>query len=253
MDQIRISQQHRIMECISGSRACGTSTPTSDTDYRGLFIGVPESILTPFYPVEQVEGPGDRVLYEIGKFLKLAADQNPNILELLWVRESDVLFTTPWYQALRDIRGRILSTKARHTFGGYAHAQMKRLKNAADQVAETGKSRPGRNPARAQLEQEHGYDTKHAMHLVRLLRMGLEVLQEGQLRVYRPDAAELLEIRDGKYSLAEILQMAEELDQQLAQISSDLPRSVDTAFLARHLKGLYLEYWNSTSCKEALV
>lgn len=250
MDQFNLSQQHIIMECLSGSRAYGTSTPTSDVDYRGLFVGAPESILTPFYPVEQVEGPGDRVIYEVGKFMKLAADQNPNILELLWVRESDISLTTPWYQGLRDIRGRILSTKARHTFGGYAHAQMQRLKNAAAQITETGQSRPGRNPDRAKLEQEHGYDTKHAMHLVRLLRMGLEVLQEGQLQVFRQDAAELLEIRDGKYSLAEILELASDLDQQLSQAPSDLPSKVDIAFLAKHLKGLYLEYWDSLSRRE---
>lgn len=247
MDQASISQHHRIVECISGSRAYGTSTPTSDVDYRGLFVGSPESILTPFYPVEQVGGPGDRVLYEIGKFMKLAADQNPNILEILWVRDSDIFFTTPWYQSLRDIRDKILSQKAKYTFAGYAHAQMKRLENAAKQINETGQPRAGRNPARAQLEQEHGYDTKHAMHLIRLLRMGLEVMRDGQLQVFRPDATELLEIRDGRYSLAEILEMAEDLDQQLNNVSSDLPHSVDLAFLAKYLKKLYLEYWDSLS------
>ena len=37
-----------------------------------------------------------------------------------------------------------------------------------------------RNPARAELERQHGYDTKHAMHLIRLMRMGLEVLETGE-------------------------------------------------------------------------
>jgi hypothetical protein len=45
-----------------------------------------------------------------------------------------------------------------------------------------------RNPARAALERSHGYDTKHAMHLIRLMRMGLEALQTGELRVRRDDA-----------------------------------------------------------------
>ena len=34
-----------------------------------------------------------------------------------------------------------------------------------------------RNPARAELERRHGYDTKHAMHLIRLLRMAVEILE----------------------------------------------------------------------------
>ena len=42
-----------------------------------------------------------------------------------------------------------------------------------------------RNPARAELERQHGYDTKHAMHLIRLMRMGLEVLETGDLGVRR--------------------------------------------------------------------
>jgi predicted nucleotidyltransferase len=48
-----------------------------------------------------------------------------------------------------------------------------------------------RNPARAELERTHGYDTKHAMHLIRLMRMGLEVLKTGELRVRRDDAEQL--------------------------------------------------------------
>lgn len=247
MDQAAVAEKNRIVECVAGSHAYGTSVPTSDMDYRGIFMGSPESILTPFYPVEQVEGPGDRVLYEVGKFLKLAADQNPNILELLWVRESDILFATRWYLAIREMRGRILSQKSKHTFSGYAHAQMKRLQSAAKSIADSGQPRAGRNEARAKLEQEHGYDTKHAMHLVRLLKMGIEVLRDGELHVYRPDADELLRIRDGKYSLPEIMQIAEDLDHQLSQVKSDLPHSVDTQFLAQHLTSMYLDYWQETS------
>ncbi len=57
-----------------------------------------------------------------------------------------------------------------------------------------------RNPKRAELEARYGYDTKHAMHLVRLIRMCSEVLLTGQLQVRRADADELLAIRDGGWS-----------------------------------------------------
>lgn len=58
-----------------------------------------------------------------------------------------------------------------------------------------------RNPVRAALESKHGYDTKHAMHLVRLTRMAVEILDEGVLHMRRTrDRDELLAVRDGAWS-----------------------------------------------------
>jgi predicted nucleotidyltransferase len=86
-----------------------------------------------------------------------------------------------------------------------------------------------RNEARAELERRHGYDTKHAMHLVRLMRMGLEVLRTGELRVRRLDAAELNEIRDGALNYDALLATATELQLGLEQATraSSLPDDVD--------------------------
>jgi hypothetical protein len=86
-----------------------------------------------------------------------------------------------------------------------------------------------RNPGRAELERRHGYDTKHAMHLVRLMRMGLEVLRDGELRVKRPDAAELNAIRDGALSYDELMAAAAALEAQMeaAAETTALPKDVD--------------------------
>ncbi|HYP98963.1 MAG TPA: nucleotidyltransferase domain-containing protein [Polyangiaceae bacterium] len=88
-----------------------------------------------------------------------------------------------------------------------------------------------RNAARATLEREHGYDTKHAMHLVRLMRMGLEILNTGELRVRRQDAAELNEIRDGSLDYDTLLTLATDLQRGLEQAVrvSHLPSDVDFA------------------------
>jgi predicted nucleotidyltransferase len=67
-----------------------------------------------------------------------------------------------------------------------------------------------RNPARADLEARYGYDCKHAMHLVRLLRMGNEVLTEGQLHVYRQDREELNKIRNGHWDFDYLLKWSRE-------------------------------------------
>jgi hypothetical protein len=86
-----------------------------------------------------------------------------------------------------------------------------------------------RNPARAELERAHGYDTKHAMHLVRLMRMGFEVLKTGELRVRRDDAEQLSAIREGALSFHDLLAMAGELQQSMqdATATTELPHDVD--------------------------
>lgn len=70
---------------------------------------------------------------------------------------------------------------------------------------------------------------KHAMHIVRLLRMGEEVLRDGIVKVKRPDAAELLEIRGGKWKYEELLEWSEHQDNELDKLfkTSDLPMKPD--------------------------
>ena len=86
-----------------------------------------------------------------------------------------------------------------------------------------------RNRARAELEAKHGYDTKHAMHLVRLMRMGVEILERGELLVRRPDAAELNTIRDGAWAFDALLEQTEALRLQMEEAAgkSALPADVD--------------------------
>lgn len=86
-----------------------------------------------------------------------------------------------------------------------------------------------RNPARAEIERLYGYDTKHAMHLIRLMRMGLEVLRSGDLAVRRPDAAELNAVRDGAMSFEQLLTAAAELQEEMEQAAagSCLPADID--------------------------
>lgn len=99
-----------------------------------------------------------------------------------------------------------------------------------------------RNPARAALEARFGYDTKHAMHLVRLYRTGIEVLETGELKVRRPDAAELRAIKDGALSYDELIQLTRVLDARLehAAKTTTLPSEVDRAWLEPFLVELLL-------------
>lgn len=87
----------------------------------------------------------------------------------------------------------------------------------------------GRNPVRAALERRHGYDTKHAMHLVRLMLTGIELLEQGELRVRRSDADELIAIREGALAFDELRARATSLRARMAAAAtvSRLPERVD--------------------------
>ena len=93
-----------------------------------------------------------------------------------------------------------------------------------------------RNEKRAALEEKNGYDTKHGMHLVRLLRMGEEILETGKVNVFRPDAAELLAIRNGAWSYDEMVEYAETKDKHIREVlykSTSLPKTTDIKLAAK--------------------
>ena len=86
-----------------------------------------------------------------------------------------------------------------------------------------------RNKERYALEEKYGIDCKHASHLVRLFRECIELLRDGKLNVKRPDAEELLFIRNGGWSYEKIMEFAEESDKTLNElyITSKLPKEPD--------------------------
>jgi hypothetical protein len=94
-----------------------------------------------------------------------------------------------------------------------------------------------RNPARAELEAKFGYDCKHAMHLVRLLKSCREILETGKVIVKRPDAAELLTIRNGAWSYERLVEWAERQDAELQELAtkSVLPKAPDIERIDREL------------------
>lgn len=91
--------------------------------------------------------------------------------------------------------------------------------------------RAERNPARAELEARFGYDTKHALHLLRLLRMGCEVLERSELLVRRPDADDLRSVREGSRTYEELALEVDATVERLrrARASSRLPEACDAA------------------------
>lgn len=92
-----------------------------------------------------------------------------------------------------------------------------------------------RNEKRAALEEKFGYDCKHAAHLVRLLRVGFEVVLNGNVQVRRPDAEELFAIRNGAWTYEQVEDYAEKMQEQIEALvtsgGSILPNAPDREFL----------------------
>jgi predicted nucleotidyltransferase len=230
-----------LFRTVAGSHLYGTATETSDVDERGVFLA-PERYWLGFLDrVEQVEDKKqDKVFYEFRKFLKLTLDCNPNMVELLFVPEDKWLnHSDEWFDVLK-VRDAFLSKKAKHTFSGYAHSQLKRLKNHKrwmDGFVPTDKSereawelwKKNRNPERFALEEKFGYDTKHAAHLMRLMYEGKELLLTGNLTFPRPEAEFLVFLRNGYWSYDELMENVSKFDEDFERWYelSPLPHSPD--------------------------
>ena len=136
---------------VAGSRAHGLSGPDSDVDLKGVCVPPRRSFFGIAPPFAQVDDSDQMAVfapcltpeeadvvsrtklegsvYGLQKLARLALDSNPNILEGLFCRDEEVRHLTPVGESLREGAHRFLSRRARHAFGGYAAAQLKRIRN----------------------------------------------------------------------------------------------------------------------------
>lgn len=214
--------------CYRGSVAHGLYAPsadsTDDKDLLGVYIAPKEHYLgfgrKDVYEKWIMEY--DAVYYELRKFLSLLLKCNPNVLSVLWTEPKHVLVESHCSRTLREHRNLFVSKKAYHSFTGYAYSQLKRMEQFQKQGYMGEK--------RKQLVSRFGYDPKNAAHLIRLLNMGVEFLNEGRLYVERTsDAGYLLSIKRGEHSLDSIKKEAEHLFRlaKEAYVRSSLPAEPD--------------------------
>ncbi len=123
---------HIIFECISGSRAYGLDTPTSDTDIRGVFVLPKESFYSLDYIGQINNETNDIVYYELRKFIELCSKNNPNILELLNVPEECVLYKHPIFDEIK--LEYFLSKQCEKSFANYAYAQIKKARGLEKKI-----------------------------------------------------------------------------------------------------------------------
>jgi hypothetical protein len=116
-----------IFKSIVGSRSYGTSIPTSDIDYKGVYIQNINELISFGYK-EQIDIGKDECYYEVRRFLQLLQSANPTVLELLYSPTDCIIQTSPQFELIVQNRDKFLTQKCLHSFGGYAIAQIKKAK-----------------------------------------------------------------------------------------------------------------------------
>jgi len=122
-----------LMECISGSKAYGLDTPSSDIDIKGVFILPKENFYTQQYIPQVSNETNDIVYFELGRYIELLSVNNPNILELLNTPENAVLYKHPLLNQIQSVD--ILSKLCKNTFGRFAISQIKKAKGLNKKIA----------------------------------------------------------------------------------------------------------------------
>jgi uncharacterized protein len=121
-----------LFEVISGSKAFGLDTPTSDTDIRGVYF-LPKSQFFGLDYIPQIANEtNDEVYYELGRFVDLLYKNNPNILEMLATPEPCILYKHPVMAQLR--LEDFLSKMCKDTFAGYAISQIKKARGLKKKI-----------------------------------------------------------------------------------------------------------------------
>lgn len=232
---------------VGGSELHGAKVKdTDDLDIYGLYLEPPELVLglhrSEFFVWstagdERRNGPDDVdvTLYSLRKWAGLAVKGNPTALHFLFAKNQSS-HTEPWQDILR-CRDIFLSRRAAGQFKGFADAQVRRLKGIGT----------GKKGQRHEVIGAHGYDVKAAMHVIRLLNEGIELMRTGFITLPRPEKELLITIRTGKYgSLERVLGLANQLFAELDESQRDgmLPEEVDESAVSKLVSDTYLEFWN---------
>jgi predicted nucleotidyltransferase len=226
-------------EVITGSAAYGCSKDSSDEDIVGFCI--PEKNIIFPHLDGQIEGFGrqkekfnqfqqhhikdegaeknyDITIYNIVRYFSLCMDNNPNMVDTLYVPQNCVVHCSQIGKMVRDNRDLFLHKGSYHKFCGYSFAQKSKMTN------------PKENSNRKEDIEKYGYDTKNAYHLVRLIYEAEMILEEGTLDLQRHNE-HYKAIRRGELKLEEIEKFYSDKENSLRKLyeTSKLRHSPDEA------------------------
>jgi predicted nucleotidyltransferase len=247
-------------ETLMGSVAYGVSADTSDMDVYGFAIppreeifphlrgevvgfGTPQPRFTQYQEHHLVDpdamaGKGrshDVTVYNIVDYLQLVMKNNPNMIDSLFTADTCVLHITRIGQMLRDDRKSFLHKGCWHTFKGYAYRQVAKMSGTRRRVGK-----------RKDLVEKHGFDTKHAYNVVRLLNEVEQIMMEGDLDLMR-NREQLKSIRRGEWTEQQVRDYfaRKEADLEALYQKSPLPPGPDEARVKRLLLHCLEEHYGS--------
>ncbi|PPK98354.1 putative nucleotidyltransferase [Kineococcus xinjiangensis] len=181
-------------------------------------------------------GDLDVVVYSARKWARLALAGNPTVLLLLFVPDEEVVYRDAAGAELVENAHRFVSRLAAQRFLGYLRSQ---------RAAMTGSA--GAHTNRPELVAEHGYDTKFAMHALRLGVQGVELLTTGRitLPVPQPARERLRAVRRGEVPLEQVVRAVAAAEERLEALrqSPAVPAEPDRAWVDDWLHRAHAAYW----------
>jgi predicted nucleotidyltransferase len=215
---------------VMGSEAYGVSSGDSDKDIYGVVIP-PKNLVFPHLD-GHIDGFGRQIqrfdvwqqhhviqpntqlnydfsVYSIVRYFHLCMENNPNMIDSLFTPRRCVLHITQSFQVVRDNRKVFLHKGCFHKLKGYAYAQLAKIKN----------KNPS-NDKRAATVEAHGYDTKFAYHLVRLLNECEQILVLHDLDL-EANREQLKSIRKGEWELKRVEEFFIEKEKTLDRLYAE--------------------------------
>lgn len=226
-DHARVAEDGTILRVLVGSGVHGTAIDgQDDRDEMGICIE-PQEYVIGLREFEQYifrtqpegarSGPGDLdlTIYSLRKWMRLALGGNPTILLPLFTPDEHVLACNEIGAELRARTEMIISRRAGERFLGYLQSQRDRLLGI----------RGGKHTNRPELVDLYGFDTKYAMHMVRLGLQGVELLETGSISmpIAEPWLTWLQELRRGEHTKDEALDAAASLEARLEDLCQSSP------------------------------
>jgi uncharacterized protein len=144
MMTLKEAEKHLLFKVITGSRAYGLDTPESDTDIKGVFLLPNDYLLVGDYIPQISNETNDITYYELNRFMELLNANNPNIIEVLFSDQQDILFVDPRFEIVLKNKELFLTKNLKNTFGRYAISQISKArglnKKIVNPISEVKKS-----------------------------------------------------------------------------------------------------------------
>jgi predicted nucleotidyltransferase len=244
MDARAIATVNEILRGVVGSTAHGTAIDgQDDRDEMGVFVEPAKNVcgLVPcdhFIYRDKPEGvrsgPGDLdlTLYSLRKFCRLAVRGNPSVVLLLWLTTH--ITKTPLGAELVGMREAFIRKAAGARFLGYLVSQKQKMKGERAHTVN-----------RPDLVAKYGYDTKFAMHALRLGYEGIELMTERRLTlpVAEPNLTTLRAVRSGQVNEAGALKLIEDAESRLQELVDHCAWEADNDTIDAFMVRAHRRHW----------